>query len=232
MTFSPHIRRRCCPRVSPPVVPRKPIYVRKAGYSRYRVRRFFPPRFFPSCDKGIVGSECACRVFSTGECRVVPRVLRPDLPDPDVFLFSKRRKTNSFLPYYVSPTTSPTSPKLYPAVAPNRRRITEFSKLNSSAAPERSPADLDGATLVRTRTCTNYIHPIPYIKVLRSFFKSDRSPRLPRLPRISTRTTAPTPNRRRMTLVSRPRTISCGLGRSNIGEQTELHKLHPSPTPI
>ena len=136
--------------ITPPVVPRKPIYVRKAGYSRYRVRRFSPPRFFPSCDKGIVGSECACRVFSTGECRVVPRVLRPDLPDPDVFLFSKRRKTNSFLPYYVSPTTSP---KLYPAVAPNRRR---------------------------------------------------------------------------MTLVSRPRTISCGLGRSNIGAHPDLHKLYPS----
>ena len=47
------------------------------------------------------------------------------------------------------------------------------------AAPERSPADLDGAILVRTRTCTNYIHQIPLIKVLRSFFKSDRSPRSP-----------------------------------------------------
>ena len=36
------------------------------------------------------------------------------------------------------------------------------------------------------------------------------------------------PRRRRMTLGSRPRTISCGLGRHQIGEQTELHKLYPS----
>ena len=89
MTFSPPHTPEMLPSCIPPVVPRKPIYVRKAGYSRYRVRRFSPPRLFPFCDKGIVGSECACRVFSTGECRVVPRVLRPDLPDPDVFLFSK-----------------------------------------------------------------------------------------------------------------------------------------------
>ncbi len=34
----------------------------------------------------------------------------------------------------------------------NRRRMTP------SAAPERSPADLDGARLVRTRTCTNSTH--------------------------------------------------------------------------
>ena len=154
MTFSPHIRRRCCPRVSPPVVPRKHLYVRKAGYSRYRVRRFFPPRLFPFCDKGIVGSECACRVFSTGECRVVPRVQRPDLPDPDVFLFSKRRKTNRFLPHYVRLHLPPPVPqKLYPAIAPNRRRIR---------------------------------------------------------PR------------------SRPRSISCGLGRSNISAHPDLHKLYPS----
>ena len=51
-------------------------------------------------------------------------------------------------------------PKLYPAIAPNRRRMTP------SAAPERSPADLDGTRLVRNRTCTNYIHPHPHIKVL------------------------------------------------------------------
>ena len=57
------------------------------------------------------------------------------------------------------------------------------------AAPERSPADLDGAKLVRTRTCTNSIHPLPLIKVLRSFFKSDRSPvsLVPRLPSFPTK---------------------------------------------
>ena len=47
------------------------------------------------------------------------------------------------------------------------------------AARERSPEDLDGAKLVRKSTCTNKIHPHPSIKVLRSFFKSDRSPRSP-----------------------------------------------------
>ena len=59
---------------------------------------------------------------------------------------------------------------LMDAPTSNRRRMT------ASAAPERSPADLDGAILVRTRTCTNSTHQIPHIKVLRSFFKSDRSP--------------------------------------------------------
>ena len=41
---------------------------------------------------------------------------------------------------------------------------------------------LDGTKLVRNRTCTNEIHPHPHIKVLRSFFKSDRLPRLPLVP--------------------------------------------------
>ena len=43
--------------------------------------------------------------------------------------------------------------------------------------------------------------------------------------------TAIASNRRRMTLVSRPRTISCGLGRNHIGKHTDLHKLHPSHPP-
>ena len=43
--------------------------------------------------------------------------------------------------------------------------------------------------------------------------------------------TAIASNRRRMTFVSRPRTISCGLGRSKIGAHTDLHKLHPSHSP-
>ena len=155
MTFSPHIRRRCCPRVSPSVVPRKPIYVRKAGYSRYRVRRFSPPRLFPSCDKGIVGSECACRVFSTGECRVVPRVLRPDLPDPDVFLFSIKVKnppgipsqhTVSYIIVYSihrTPThpppciSTPSSPLI--KVLRELEQTISFSKATAPRSP-RSPA--------------------------------------------------------------------------------------------
>ena len=35
------------------------------------------------------------------------------------------------------------------------------------------------------------------------------------------------PNRRRIRPRSRPRTISCGLGRSQIGAHTDLHKLYP-----
>ena len=56
------------------------------------------------------------------------------------------------------------------AVAPRRVRMTP------SAARERSSHVLDGTILGSTRTCTNYIHPHPHIKVLRSFFKSARSP--------------------------------------------------------
>ncbi len=37
------------------------------------------------------------------------------------------------------------------------------------------------------------------------------------------------PNRRRIRPRSRPRTISCGLGRSQIGAHMDLHKLHPYP---
>ena len=57
------------------------------------------------------------------------------------------------------------------------------------------------------------------------------SPPAPRSPRISILMPAPTPNRRRIRPRSRPRTISCGLGRSNIGAQSDLHKLYPSHPP-
>ena len=40
------------------------------------------------------------------------------------------------------------------------------------------------------------------------------------------------PRRRRMTLVSRSRTVFSGNGRNHIGTHTDLHKLHPSPFPI
>ena len=49
----------------------------------------------------------------------------------------------------------PSPNKLYPAIAPRRRRIP------SGAARERSSHVLDGTTLVSNRTCTNYIH-IPF----------------------------------------------------------------------
>ena len=74
---------------------------------------------------------------------------------------SNRQQIHHPVPPFSTLMTAPTS---------NRRRMTV------SAAPERSPTDLDGAILVSKRTCTNYIHPHPHIKVLRSFFKSDRIP--------------------------------------------------------
>ena len=67
--------------------------------------------------------------------------------------------------------------KLYPAIAPRRVRMT------ASAARERSPDAKDETKLVSNRTCTNSTHPIPLIKVLRSFFKSDRLPVPPVPPR-------------------------------------------------
>ena len=66
-------------------------------------------------------------------------------------------------------------------------------------------------------------------------WRLDRTPIHPRRvsphPRISTLMDAPTSNRRRIRPRSRPRTISCGLGRSNIGAHTDLHKLYPSNPP-
>ena len=50
--------------------------------------------------------------------------------------------------------------------------------------------------------------------------------------RLFTLTIAPTSNRRRIPPRSRPRTISCGLGRNQIGAQMDLHKPYPSPIPL
>ena len=60
-------------------------------------------------------------------------------------------------------------------------------------------------------------------------FVQTRIPSSPPFPRVSTLMDAPTSNRRRIRPRSRPRTISCGLGRSKIGAQTDLHKLYPYP---
>ncbi len=77
----------------------------------------------------------------------------------------------------LSPTgILPLSNKQMDAISPRRRRIP------SGAARERSSHVLDGTNLVSTRTCTNSTHIPFFIKVLRSFFKSDRSPRSPRPP--------------------------------------------------
>ena len=72
--------------------------------------------------------------------------------------------------------------KLYPAVSPRRRRMTEFSKLNSVSRSRTIFLGNGSLILVRNRTCTNSTHPHPHIKVLRelertsSFSKATVSP--------------------------------------------------------
>ena len=67
------------------------------------------------------------------------------------------------------------------AIAPRRRRIP------SGAARERSPDAKDGAILVRTRTCTNYIQIHPPYKSFARLFQKPRSPvpPHPRVPRVT-----------------------------------------------
>ena len=93
------------------------------------------------------------------------------------YLMEKKRGTKTKPPRQ---RYSPPLSKLYPAISPRRRLDLEFGKPNSGAARERSSNAKDGTILVSKRTCTNEIHIHPLIKVLRSFFKSDRSPRSPR----------------------------------------------------
>ena len=59
-----------------------------------------------------------------------------------------------------------------PAISPRRRRMLRSRSRTVSLGN-------GSLILVSSRTCTNKIHPHPSIKVLRSFFKSDRSPRSP-----------------------------------------------------
>ncbi len=110
------------------------------------------------------------------------------------------RKQNLVVPSPIWYGILPLHRKLYPAIAPRRRldalllmiavssrrrRITEFSTLNSSAARERSSQETDKTTLGSNRTCTNYIQIHPHIKVLRelertsSFSKATVSRRSP-----------------------------------------------------
>ena len=60
-------------------------------------------------------------------------------------------------------------PVLMTAISPRRRRMAPSSRSRTIFSGNGS------LTLGSTRTCTNSTHPIPLIKVLRSFFKSDRS---------------------------------------------------------
>ena len=118
------------------------------------------------------------------------------------------------------------SPKLYPALSPRRRRMTLVSRSRTIFSGNGS------LTLRRTQTCTNYI---PSPSQYKSFagagtnkfvLKSDRLPRPPVSPKLYP---ALSPRRRRMTLVSRSRTIYVGNGRNHIGTHTDLHKLYPYP---
>ena len=75
-----------------------------------------------------------------------------------------------------------------PAISPRRRRMLRSRSRTVSLGN-------GSLILVRNRTCTNKIHPHPSIKVLRSFFKSDRIPRSPsfsQYPRYSRITFPPT----------------------------------------
>ena len=100
------------------------------------------------------------------------------------YLMEKKRGTKAKPPRQ---RYSPPLSKLYPAISPRRRLDLEFGKPNSGAARERSSHAQDGTRSVSTWTCTNYIQAHPLIKVLRSFFKSDRSPRSPRSPPVTQR---------------------------------------------
>ena len=61
--------------------------------------------------------------------------------------------------------------KLYPALSPRRRRMTLVSRSRTSFSG-------NGRNHIGAQSDLHKLHPspIPYIKVLRSFFKSDRSP--------------------------------------------------------
>ena len=74
---------------------------------------------------------------------------------------------------------------------------TENKPLIDKYERNRNPPPYDSAVTIHLspnssrspkpiQTCTNYIHAIPCIKVLRSFFKSDRLPRLPASPPSTT----------------------------------------------
>ena len=71
------------------------------------------------------------------------------------------------------------SPKLYPALAPRRRRMTEFSKLNSVSRSRTIYVGNGSLTLGSNRTCTNYIHPHPPHKSFAELFQKRPSPPRP-----------------------------------------------------
>ena len=69
--------------------------------------------------------------------------------------------------------TVPRSPKLYPAIAPRRRRMAPSSRSRTIYVGNRS------LTLRRTRTCTNYTHPHPPHKSFAELFQKRPFPRPP-----------------------------------------------------
>ena len=72
--------------------------------------------------------------------------------------------------------------KLYPAISPRRRRMTEFGKPNSVSRSQTISSCL-GRHQIGEQSDLHKLYPChPHIKVLRSFSKSDRLPRSPRPP--------------------------------------------------
>ena len=82
-------------------------------------------------------------------------------------------------------------------------------------------------TLGSTRTCTNYIHPHPPHKSFAELFQKRPFPSSPPFPKLYP---ALSPRRRRMTLVSRSRTIFSGNGSLTLGSnRTCTNSTHPHP---
>ena len=104
----------------------------------------------------------------------------------------KRHCIALFLPYKIVSQRKTKDHAQAPTTAVSYHYIINYIKQSlpveggcCAAARERSSDAKDETKLVSKRTCTNKIHPHPSIKVLRSFFKSDRFPRSPVPPVIA-----------------------------------------------
>ena len=149
-----------CKSVCAPILLRPSPQEIVLGRLRGRIRRLFD-----------VGASIRMETRWLDQCVTISptNITRTPIPNAVFYHYIIHKWTQS-LP--VRRYTPPNNTQM-DAIAPRRRRIP------SGAARERSSHVLDGTKLVRKRTCTNYIHIPFFIKVLRSFFKSDRSPSFP-----------------------------------------------------
>ena len=109
---------------------------------------------------------------------------------PEYWVHINQKRLSLLFGYTESPASPPERTHLrkigggyYPlnkrveAISPNRRRIP------SGAARERSSQGTDGAILVSSRTCTDYIHHQSPHKSFAELFQKRPFPRVPRSPR-------------------------------------------------